>query len=57
MAKTPLEKAFKKIDKLNLSITLDQKLDLNKVLADLANASYNKGSNKGSKIAQEIYTR
>ena len=57
MAKTPLQKAFKKIDKLNLSITLDQKLDLNKVLADLANASYNKGSNKGSKIAQEIYTR
>jgi len=53
MAKTPLQKAFKKIDKLNLSITLDQKLDLNKVIANLANESYSKGSKK----AQEIYTR
>jgi len=53
MAKTPLQKAFKKIDKLNLSITLDQKLDLNKVIANLANESYSNGSKK----AQEIYTR
>ena len=53
MAKTPLEKAFHKIDELNISITLDQKLKLNRVIANLAIASYNKGSKK----AQEIYTR
>ena len=53
MAKTPLQKAFKKIDELNLSITLNQKLKLNKILCDLAISSYNKGSKK----AQEIYTR
>jgi len=53
MAKTPLEKAFKKIDELNISITLDKNLELSKILCDLAIASYN----KGSKNAQEIYTR
>ena len=53
MAKTPLQKAFHKIDELNLSITLHQKLELSKILCDLAIASYNKGSKK----AQEIYTR
>ena len=53
MKKSSLQKAFHKIDKLNLSITLDQKLEINQIICDLSNESYN----KGSKMTQKIYTR
>ena len=50
MAKTPLQKAFKKINELNLPITIDQRLELNQILCDLATVSYNNGSDTATKI-------
>ena len=57
MAKTPLQKAFKKIDELNLSITLDQRRELNKILCALATASFREGVDMTSEMAVKIYTK
>ena len=53
MAKTPLKKAFIKIDELNLSITLDQRLELNNILCDLAKVSYNEGADMVTEIHEK----
>ena len=50
MGKSPIKKAFDKINKLNLPITLDKIRELNKILFDLANESYREGSDMAVKI-------
>ena len=55
MKLSSLQKAFRKINKLNLSITLDQRLELNQILCDLSKVSYREGSDMVNKI-HEKYT-
>ena len=53
MAKTPLQKAFKKINELNLPITIDQRIELNYILCDLSKVSYNEGSDMVTEIHEK----
>ena len=56
MAKSPLKKAFDKINKLNLSITLDQRRELNNILCDLAKVYYREGADMVTEIHEKYTT-